>query len=180
MRAVVVYESMFGNTRAIAEAIGEGLRTAGDVEVVRSSDANGKSVEAADLVVVGGPTHAWGMARPTTRKSAPNYAAKPGSDLTLEPSAEAGPGVREWMATLGDLHIRAAAFDTRMKAPAILTGRASRKIARALSTHGLNSVTRPASFLVTKAGHLLPGETDRARAWGMQLAALPTAHQNFR
>jgi hypothetical protein len=174
MRAVVVYESMFGNTRAIAEAIAEGIGTEGDVEVVHAADATRGSVERADLVVVGGPTHAWGMPRPSTRKGVPNYVAKPGSDLILEPGAEAGPGVREWMSTLGNLPSRAAAFDTRMSAPAVLTGRASKGIARALSSHGLICVTRPESFLVTKAGHLLPGETDRARVWGTQLAAMAT------
>src|ERR1017187_5743439 len=172
MRAVVVYESMFGNTRAIAEAIAEGIGTAGDAEVVRAADGNGKSLEGADLLVVGAPTHAWGMSRPSTRKGAPNYARKPGSDLILEPDAEASPGVREWISSLDNFHMRAAAFDTRIKAPAILTGRASVGIARALSRRGVTAVTRPESFLVTKAGHLLPGETDRARAWGRQIAAV--------
>ena len=180
MRAVIIYESMFGNTRAVAEAIAEGIGTEGDVEVVRAADATRGSVDGADLVVVGGPTHAWGMPRPSTRKGVPNYVAKSGSDLIVEPGAETGPGVREWMSSLGNVPLRAAAFDTRMNAPAILTGRASKGIVRAFSSHGLLSVARPESFLVTKAGHLLPGETDRARAWGKQLAAMPTAYPTLR
>jgi hypothetical protein len=163
---------MFGSTRAIAEAIAEGIGAGGDTEVVRAADANGMSLEGVDLVVVGGPTHVRGMSRPSTRRGAPNMAGKPGSDLIVESGAEAAPGVREWLSSLGNLHTRAAAFDTRVKGPAIFTGRASRRIARALSRHGLISVTRPVSFLVGKTGHLLPGETDRARAWGRQIAAI--------
>jgi hypothetical protein len=169
MHTVVIYESMFGNTRQIAEAIAEGVGSAGTVDLVRVTDADAGLVDDADLVVVGGPTHTWGMSRPKTRQGVPNYAAKPGSDLILEPGASSGPGVREWISSLGARHGRAAAFDTRLNAPAIFTGKASGGIDRALSSHGLVAVVGPESFLVTKQGHLLPDELDRARAWGQGL-----------
>jgi len=60
MRAVVVYESMFGNTRTVAEAIAEELRDAMDVEVLRADQATDLRMHSVDLFVVGAPTHAWG------------------------------------------------------------------------------------------------------------------------
>jgi hypothetical protein len=175
MRTVVIYESMFGNTRQIAEAIAQGIGSAGTVDLVRVTDAEAGVLDDADLVVVGGPTHAWGMSHAKTRQGTPNYAAKPGSALTLEPGASNGPGVREWISSLGALHGRAAVFDTRLKAPAVFTGKASRGIARALSSHGLVAVVGPESFLVTKQGHLVRGELDRARAWGQTLGEIVRA-----
>jgi len=68
MRAVVVYESMYGNTHQVADAIGRGLATIGDVVVVPVADAGPALVERADLLVVGGPTHIRGMSRASTRK----------------------------------------------------------------------------------------------------------------
>ena len=85
MRAVVVYESMYGNTHLIADAIGAGLETAFDVRVVAVSQAATEVIADADLVVVGGPTHAHGMSRATTRRAAVQAADKPVGGLTVEP-----------------------------------------------------------------------------------------------
>ena len=76
----------------------------------------------ADLVVVGGPTHAHGMSRAATRKAAVEAANKPVSGLKVEPGA-LGPGLREWLGALDRHQVKAAAFDTRMHGPAALTGR---------------------------------------------------------
>src|SRR6266536_4698634 len=100
MRAVVVYESMYGNTHLIADAIGAALRTAFDVRVVPVSQAKPEVIADADLVVVGGPTHAHGMSRAATRKAAVEAANKPVSPLRAEPGA-LGPGLRDWFASLG-------------------------------------------------------------------------------
>src|SRR5690242_12369329 len=70
MRAVVVYESMYGNTHRIADAIGAGLEAAFDVRVVPVSHAEPELIADVDLVVVGGPTHVHGMSRASTRKAA--------------------------------------------------------------------------------------------------------------
>jgi hypothetical protein len=174
MHAVIVYESMFGNTRSIAEAIAEGLGPSVDVRVVRVADADATILEGADLLVVGGPTHAWSMSKPNTRKGAPDYVRRPGSDLVLEPGANSGPGLGEWLDALDQPSVKAAVFDTRFKAPAVLTGRASKGIEKKLSSHGLMMVVTPESFLVNKKNHLLPGEIDRARAWGARLTTLGT------
>jgi hypothetical protein len=175
MQAVVVYESMYGNTHLIADAIGAGLSTALDVSVVPVSEADPAVLADADLVVVGGPTHAHGMSRDGTRKAAVRAADKPVSPLTVEPDAP-GPGLREWFGSLGRYPVKAAAFDTRLNGPAALTGRASKGVARLLREHGFDVVAGPESFLVTKQDRLQPHETDRAREWGGKLAADITPH----
>ncbi len=169
MRAVVVYESMYGNTHKVADAIGAGLETAFDVSVVPVSEVSPEVLAGADLVVVGGPTHAHGMSRASTRKAAVEAANKPVGGLKVEPDAM-GAGLREWFDSLGHYDAEAAAFDTRLRAPAALTGRASKGVARQLRAHGFHLVAEPESFLVTKQDRLAPEETTRAREWGTKLA----------
>jgi hypothetical protein len=169
MRAVVVYESMYGNTHLVAEAIGEGLREAADVVVVPVSEAGAALSDGADLLVVGGPTHVHGMSRLRRRTAAVDAARKPESGPTVDPTA-GGTGVRELLESLGTLDMRAAAFDTRIDAPAALTGRASKSIARKLRQHRCTLVADPESFLVTKDSHLEPDEEAHARRWGAGLA----------
>ena len=96
MRAVVVYESMYGNTHRIADAIGAGLEVAFDVRVVPVSHAEPELIADADLVVVGGPTHAHGMSRASTRKAAVQAADKPVGGLYREaPMLLIGEGTAE-------------------------------------------------------------------------------------
>lgn len=66
---------------------------------------------------------------------------------------------------------RAAAFDTRANMSPVLTGRASKGIAKQLRRHGFDLVAEPESFLVTKDTYLEPEETARARRWGRDLGA---------
>jgi Flavodoxin len=169
MRAVVVYESMYGNTHQVADAIGAGLSTAFEVRVVPVSRAGPEVLACTDLIVIGGPTHAHGMSRASTRKAAVEAAGKPVSGLTVEPDA-LGPGLREWFGSLGRYLVKAAAFDTRLRAPTALTGRASKRVARLLRAHGFEVVTEPESFLVTKQDRLAPDEITRAREWATKLA----------
>jgi flavodoxin len=168
MKAVVIYESMYGNTHQIANAIGEGLRSVAEVVVVPVGEADAELVKSADLVVVGGPTHAHGMSHASTRKGAVEAAEKPGSDLVLEPNAD-DPGLREWFASLDREFTSAAAFDTRFDLPAAVTGRASKGIARKLRHHGATLIAEPESFVVKKDNHLEPDQETRAREWGAQL-----------
>jgi hypothetical protein len=109
------------------------------------------------------------MGRASSRKGAADVARKPGSGLTAEPGAE-GPGLREWFAGQRQDGMQAATFDTRLEGPAVLTGRASKGIARLLREHGFTVVARPESFLVTSDNQLRAGEQDHARAWGSKLA----------
>ena len=168
MRVVVVYESSYGNTHQIASAIADGMGSTHEVTVVRVGQATRELIGQADLVVVGGPTHIHGMTRPSTRKAAVDAARKPDSPLALDPDAE-GPGLREWFDSIGDVKVKAAAFDTRLEGPAAFTGRASKGIARMLRHHGADLMADPESFLVTKETHLEPGEEERARQWGETL-----------
>ena len=134
LKALVVYESFFGNTESIARAIASGLRLEGlDAEAVDIADyvaEGGVAVDptAYDLVVVGGPTHAFALSRPATRDDA---AARGGDDRY------AARGLREWLTSLprtSGTHL-AAAFDTRVSKVRHLPMSASRSIpARAAST----------------------------------------------
>jgi menaquinone-dependent protoporphyrinogen IX oxidase len=170
MKALVVYESMYGNTHLVADAIATGLRGAGlVVDVVPAHEADAELLADADLTVVGGPTHVHGMTRESTRKAAVDAAQKPGSDLAVDPDAE-GPGLRDWFEVVGHLSKNAAAFDTRMDAPAVVTGRASKGISKRLRAHGCTVIVEPESFLVTKENHLLEDEESHARDWGARLA----------
>ena len=169
MKAVVIYESMYGNTHLIANAIAEGLRTHGEAIVVPVDQADAALIDSADLVVVGGPTHGHGMSRASTRRGAAAAAEKPGSTLVMDADAM-GLGLREWFATLEDFALKAAAaFDTRFDVPAVLTGRASKGIAHRLHHLRATLISPPESFFVTKENHLDPNEEDRARRWGDRL-----------
>lgn len=169
MHALIVYESMYGNTHRVADAIGAGLSPSCDVTIVPVSKAAPDLVRQADLVVVGGPTHAHGMSRPGTRTAAAQDAGKPGTGLALEPGAD-GPGLREWFSSLGHYTAKAAAFDTRITGPAALTGRASKGIERMLHKHGFDVVAGPESFLIGKGNKLAANEESRARSWGAGVA----------
>jgi len=171
-RAVVVYESMFGDTRQVAEAIGAGLAERYQVAVVAVNHLTPYQLGEVDLLVAGGPTHVRGMSRRRTRAAALEQAAEPDRHVTIDPEAAAGPGLREWFDTLGDAPALAAAFDTRVQMSPMVTGQAAPKIARALQHAGCRLVTEPESFLVTRQTTLVAGEQQRARAWGETLAAL--------
>ena len=99
------------------------------------------------------------MSRATTRRTA---ITKPGKGSPPVEGAADQPGVRELLAELPRLECPGAAFDTRLKAPPWLTGRASHSIARRLKHHGVQLVGKPESFLVTKQNRLRPGELDLA------------------
>ncbi|HVT75937.1 MAG TPA: flavodoxin domain-containing protein [Acidimicrobiales bacterium] len=167
MRAVVVYESMYGNTRQIAEAIAEGL--GGDATTCAVAFVTDDDL-AADFLVVGGPTHAHGMSRASTRKSAEDRVRLGQADAHMDERADMATGVREWLETVDLTGMAAAAFDTRVHAPSFFTGRASRGIARRLRHAGAIVIGDPTSFFV-KNEELLDGELDRARAFGASLVA---------
>lgn len=167
-RAVVVCESMFGNTRAIADAVADSLTTHVDRVEVFDVGTAPSTLDGVALLVVGAPTHALGMSRPATRKSA------------HEQGADAPPerGVREWLADLArPAHeIRAAVFDTRIRKP-LLPGSAAKAVRRRLRRLGFD-VGAPVSFGVAgTAGPLVDGELDRARRWAaaLDVPARPTA-----
>lgn len=173
MHTLVIYESMYGNTHAIAKAIGEGARSSGDVTVVAAHEATDDLVTWADLLIVGGPTHARGMSTDASRRSATEAAGNPDgwSDIALDANA-AGSGVREWLDGVGDGQgKRAVAYDTRGFGPSFLTGRAASSIDKGLREHGFRLVAKPESFMIDTHQRLRFGEVDRARSWGKRIAA---------
>src|SRR5690349_6508102 len=95
MSATVVYESVYGNTRAIAEAIAEGL---GDAEVVPVHEAADHMLDT-DLLVIGGPTHMHGLTTTRSRTIAVEAAHEDGSGQ-VEPGAAEEPGLRAWLRDL--------------------------------------------------------------------------------
>ena len=170
MRALVIYESMYGNTRVVASNIADGLRGTYEVTLVPVAAATADLIAQADLLVVGAPTHMHGLSTASSRQLARKAAVKPESGLTLDPDAD-GLALRDWLSGLAGGHGLAAAFDTRLAGAPVLTGRASRGISRLLRRHGYRLITPPESFVVTKLNTLIDGEPSRARAWGEALAA---------
>ena len=171
MKVVVVYESMFGNTKTIAEAIAEGLGEAGEVAVGTVDDLPPEVVGAAGLLVVGGPTHAHGMARADARRTV----AKDASYAEYGPVLAGQESLRGWLERLPTGQAMAAAFDTRFAKPRWLTGSAATKIAQRLGRKGYQLVGTESFFVQGPGGPLADGERDRAAAWGRALAAKLTA-----
>jgi hypothetical protein len=171
VRALVVYESMYGNTQVIAGNIADGLRGDYEVTLVPVAEATAELVAGADLLVVGAPTHMHGLPSASSRRMAAQAAAKEGSGLRVVPGAD-GPGMGNWLRGLDRLDGLAAAFDTRLNGVPVFTGRASRPIARLLKRHGRRLVAASESFMVGSQNTLLDGETARARRWGMTLGAV--------
>jgi hypothetical protein len=174
MRALIVFESMFGNTGRVARAVAEGFaRSAGKPMLVDVGDAPNVQVAAYDMVVLGGPTHAFSMSRRSTRDDAVRQGAS---------ARHAARGIREWLgeqAAAGTARPRAATrplaavFDTRVAKVRRLPGSAAKGAAKSLRALGYDLLDRPTSFYVTDVdGPLLEGEEERARAWGDALVEL--------
>ena len=168
MSALVVYESVYGNTRIVAEAIARGIgdALARPVSEVQYADAAG-----CELLVVGGPTHMHGMTTKRSRELAAEAARNDG-EVEVESHADSEPGLRTWLHTLptGD-GVAAAAFDTRLDSSPFLTGRASHGVATRLRRRGY-ALLGSESFLVSESeGPLVAGEVERAQRWGASLAA---------
>jgi hypothetical protein len=163
VRALVVYESMFGNTEAVARAVAAGLGEHLEVEVHEVSRAP-TTIPEVDLVVVGGPTHAFSMSRPATRA----HAVEQGATVD-DPSL----GMREWLTALrASPHAGpVATFDTRVARARRLPGSAAKQAEKVVRTSGCTSAGRQSFWVEDTPGPLLPGELDRAAAWGHDLAA---------
>ena len=140
MKAIVVYDSVYGNTQKIAETIGGAI--AGEVRVARVGDIAPADVTAVDLLVVGSPTHGG---RPT-------------------------PAVQEFLNKIPEEAVKGvklAAFDTRLPGRLVgVFGYAAVKIADRLKARGASVVSSPEGFFVKrKDGPLIDGELERAARW---------------
>ncbi|MGY2875940.1 flavodoxin [Marmoricola sp. URHA0025 HA25] len=169
MKALVVYESMFGNSERVARAIGEGISEYADVLVRDVATADPGEIPAGvDLLVAGGPTHAMAMSRKSTREDA----VRQGADQGLVER-----GLREWLAALAeDLDgLRFTTFDTRVSRVRRLPGSAAHGAARVLRRRRGRILTAPESFFVGDvAGPLSDDQLERARSWGRDVGAVLT------
>jgi flavodoxin I len=152
MKAVVVYDSYFGNTEKIAQAIGSALAVKGDVSVVKASEASLDLLQGLDLIVVGSPTRAFSQSE----------------------------GIKAFLDKLSTISLRgvkSAAFDTRMPPEVTnngvytffsrIFGYAAPKIASMLKKKGCVEQMPPEGFTVMGSeGPLKDGELERAAEWG--------------
>jgi len=140
MKAIIVYDSMYGNTEQIARAIGSA--PGNDVKVLRAGEVDLSELTTIDLLIVGSPTQGG---RPT-------------------------PAIREFLnkipgSSLKDINV--AAFDTRISTKfVVIFGYAAGRIARDLKAKGGSLIVPPEGFFVkgTK-GPLEEGELERAAGW---------------
>jgi len=176
VRALVVYESMFGNTERIARAIRDGLQRSIPTEVVPAYRA--PTVVPADvgLLVVGGPTHAFSMSRPSTRQE-----ARKQDDVVMPIEV----GIREWLDALAtdtraatgrrSKHVEVATFDTRIAKVRRFPGSAARSAAKLLRKLGFRLISPSTSFFVDETtGPIREVEIECAQRWGDELGRLLT------
>ena len=165
MKALVVYESIYGNTKQVAEAIGKALGEQYKVTVTEVGEAKYEALSEIDLLVVGGPTHLMGMSRRSSRDSAREA-------MKEQELVSKGVGVREWLDGLPKAaNVNAAAFDTRAhKIWLVPMGAAAKGIASRLAARGYKLVAEPEGFYIKHSeGPLDDGELDRAIQWGRSL-----------
>lgn len=162
MKALIIYDSRYGNTKKIAFAIRDGLLDAAgaalEVEVIHASVAEANQFAGGELLLVGGPTHG-------TRPS---------------------PAVHEFLTRLlpnALTGVNVAAFDTRTDpekqqgVSRLLArifdrfGYAAPKISATLEKHGGQVVRAPDGFIVLgMEGPLQDGELQRAQEWAREIA----------
>lgn len=168
MRAIVVYESLYGNTAEVARAVAAGIGSG--TEALSTAEASPEAVAGADLLVAGAPAHMHGLPSDKTRATAVergDQGAAPVPDLSH-------PTMRSWLDDLPERKAAAAAFDTR--ADGWWGGGAAQKIGKALKKKRYRLVDEVQGFIVDDDGgpFLRDGEIERARAWGERLAGLDT------
>jgi hypothetical protein len=160
VKAVVVYESLWGNTAAIARAIAEGIGP--EARALTTTEATPEAIAGTDLIVAGAPLIAFRLPTEKMRESLrANKAGQPAPDLS-------NPSMRSWLATLPAGHGRSSAFETRFRwSP----GSAASAIVRGLARAGYRQVAKANRFIVKGTyGPLRDGEIERARQWGAELA----------
>jgi len=161
MKALVVYESLWGNTAAVARAVAEGIGP--DAHCLSTAGATAAELEGVDLLVAGAPVLGFKL---PTEKMRDGIRKNPGK--APAPPDLSHPSLRCWLEALPAGHGHGAAFDTQVKGP---FGKAAPEIARLLEKAGYQPVADPAGFIVAgRYGPLRDGELERARAWGAELA----------
>jgi flavodoxin I len=146
MKTMVVYDSVYGNTEIIAQAIGDAIP--GEVRVLRVGQVNPGELETVDLLILGSPTHG----------SLPSEAIQRLVEGIGSPAREGA---------------KLATFDTRLSWGFLRRwGFAAPKMADALKEKGWTLTGAPGGFFVKglKKGPLKRGEAERAAAWAKEIA----------
>ncbi len=159
MKAVVVYESHWGNTAEVARAIAEGIGP--DTTVLPTDEAGGAALEDIDLLVVGAPVVMFGLPGERAEEAILKAVDPP------SPPDVSHPSLRTWLDSLPRGHAEAAAFETRVRwSP----GGATHTIERGLERAGYRTNANSGKFIVSgRYGPLRAGEIERARSWGAGL-----------
>jgi flavodoxin I len=157
MKALVIFDSFFGNTEQIARAIGAALAGDFDVEVVRVGEFKPEQLSAVQLLIVGSPTRGF---RPTPAIN---------SFIDAMPAG-------------GLKGVEIAAFDTRVTAEDVhnivytpmakIFGFAAKPMSDKLARKSGHITVPPEGFVVAgEKGPLKEGELERAAAWARQIVA---------
>ena len=161
-RALIIVESYFSNTRAIADSVAAGLSDGGvDAQVVDVDEAPSCLPADLDLLILGAPTHNRGLPTTATRAKAQAQVG----------SGKASHGIGGWLeTTVIPASTTAAAFDTVIS-KGWLSGSAAKAIAKALQRHQGRRTASVRSFVVTASkGPLATGQETDAHSWGRELA----------
>jgi hypothetical protein len=163
MNAVVVYESHWGSTAAVARAIAEGLGS--EARALDTTEATAEAVARADLIVAGAPVLGFSL---PTEQMIKNIGSSQGK--APAPADVSHPSMRSWLAGLPAGTGRYAAFETRIWWS---FGGATSGISSGMEGAGYSELAKRERFIVTGGyGPLKEGEIERARAWGAKLASL--------
>jgi flavodoxin len=149
MKALVIYDSVFGNTEQIAKAISDALAEKGQSRLVQAAKANLADLNGIDLLVVGAPTQGG---RPT-------------------------PAVQEFLKTIpsdGLKGVKSATFDTRINRGgtgtfAKIFGYAAKRMEPQLTQRGANHIASEGFSVKGRQGPLQDGEVERAKEWAKKL-----------
>ena len=145
MKALIIYDSLFGNTEKVARALASGLREGGaDVDCTRAAEVDVAGLHANDMLVIGGPTHKRGLSEP----------------------------MKEFIERLNDVDltdIKGFAFDTKQE-PRFLTGSAGKHIEQKMKQRHMRVVKRHASAIVLgREGPVAEGTEAQFRQIGAEL-----------
>jgi hypothetical protein len=161
MKAIVVYESHWGNTAAIARAVAEGIGP--EARALSTAEAAGEALAGIDLIVAGAPLLGFSLPTEGMIKGLAGEAGKAPAPPDLS-----HPSMRSWLETVPSGSGRAAGFETRIWwSP----GSAAKTILGKLEAAGYRPAAKAERFIVKgRYGPLREGELERAKAWGAELA----------
>lgn len=176
MIAIVVYESIWGNTAVLAQAIGRGLGP--KTQVLSTVEATADIVAEADLLVLGAPVHSYNRPEFVSIQAGRGLddeveSAIPGSELVL---------MRDWIKDLRTPGFPVAVFEIRIGDFPGEGG--AREVLEAIAERGWNPIVPAASFRMEShpispgpGGWISPTELERAKDWGVALAEVVGRNQ---